>query len=42
MSGLGNGTREWTLEEKSFKIAEAGFKGINSYVPKPEDQKLNG
>ena len=35
MSGLGNGTREWTLEEKFEKIAEAGFKGMNSYVPKP-------
>jgi len=40
MSGLGNGNREWTLEEKFEKIAEAGFKGINSYVPKPEDQEL--
>ncbi|MGM7724103.1 sugar phosphate isomerase/epimerase family protein [Metabacillus sp. Hm71] len=33
MIGLGNGTREWTMEEKFEKIAEAGFTGIMGSLP---------
>ncbi|ULL17798.1 sugar phosphate isomerase/epimerase [Paenibacillus sp. H1-7] len=39
MVGLGNGEREWTVEEKFEKIAEAGFTGIFGAIPAPEDQE---
>ncbi|MCS7458664.1 TIM barrel protein [Paenibacillus doosanensis] len=38
MNGVGNGEREWTVEEKFEKIAEAGFTGILSGIPAPEEQ----
>lgn len=38
MIGLGNGKREWTLEEKFEKIAEAGFTGIMGSLP--EDHEI--
>jgi hypothetical protein len=37
MIGLGNGDREWTMEEKFEKLAEAGFTGILGSVPEPEE-----
>ncbi|MGG1552168.1 sugar phosphate isomerase/epimerase family protein [Paenibacillus ferrarius] len=37
MTGLGNGTREWTLEEKFESIAEAGFSGILGQLPEPAE-----
>jgi sugar phosphate isomerase/epimerase len=37
MIGLGNGEREWTMEEKFEKIAEAGFTGILGSVPEPKE-----
>jgi sugar phosphate isomerase/epimerase len=33
MTGLGEDGREWTMEEKIRKIAEAGFDGINGFLP---------
>jgi hypothetical protein len=33
MTGVGNGTREWTMEEKFERIAEAGFRGILGRLP---------
>lgn len=39
MNGLGNGHREWTMEEKFEKIAEAGFTGIMGELPK-ENEKV--
>ncbi|WP_063891845.1 sugar phosphate isomerase/epimerase family protein [Paenibacillus sp. Soil787] len=33
MEGLGDGEKEWTMEEKFEKIAEAGFTGIVGFVP---------
>ncbi|MDQ0112122.1 sugar phosphate isomerase/epimerase family protein [Paenibacillus harenae] len=38
MSGLGEGGREWTLEERFGKIAEAGFDGIDGFIPAPEEE----
>ena len=35
MSGLGNGEREWTVDEKFEKLAEAGFTGIMGRFPAP-------
>jgi sugar phosphate isomerase/epimerase len=35
MNGLGSGQREWTLEEKFERIAEAGFTGILGALPQP-------
>ncbi|MFD0698728.1 sugar phosphate isomerase/epimerase family protein [Paenibacillus sp. GCM10027628] len=37
MNGLGEHGREWSLEEKFRHIAEAGFDGINGFVPPPEE-----
>ncbi|MBS4202701.1 sugar phosphate isomerase/epimerase [Bacillus sp. FJAT-49754] len=37
MIGLGNGTREWTVEEKFEKIAEAGFTGILGSLPEDRE-----
>nr|WP_143101060.1 TIM barrel protein [Paenibacillus sp. 1_12] len=37
MIGLGNGEREWTMEEKFEKIAEAGFTGIMGRLPEGRD-----
>ncbi|NHN29889.1 TIM barrel protein [Paenibacillus sp. S3N08] len=37
MNGLGNGQREWTMEEKFEKIAEAGFTGILGALPQPHE-----
>lgn len=36
MNGLGDGVREWSMEEKFEKIAEAGFTGILGSLPSPE------
>lgn len=33
MTGVGDSGREWTLEEKFEKLAEAGFTGVNGGVP---------
>jgi hypothetical protein len=38
MTGLGNGDREWTVEEKFEQIAKAGFTGIFGGVP-PEEER---
>jgi hypothetical protein len=40
MIGLGNGEREWTIEEKFEKIAEAGFTGILGFLPPPHEEEL--
>lgn len=40
MIGLGNGEREWTIEEKFEKIAEAGFTGIMGRLPEGPDADL--
>jgi hypothetical protein len=37
MSGLGNGVREWTIEEKFEKLAEAGFSGILGRLPAQQE-----
>lgn len=37
MIGLGNGNREWTIEEKFEKIAEAGFTGIMGSLPEDHE-----
>ncbi|MEH6992457.1 TIM barrel protein [Neobacillus drentensis] len=37
MIGLGNGKREWTIEEKFEKIAEAGFTGIMGSLPEDHE-----
>ncbi|WP_235991723.1 sugar phosphate isomerase/epimerase family protein [Metabacillus schmidteae] len=37
MNGLGNDNREWTMEEKFEKIAEAGFTGIMGELPEEHD-----
>ncbi|OAS82764.1 MULTISPECIES: sugar phosphate isomerase/epimerase family protein [Metabacillus] len=39
MNGIGNGVREWITEEKVEKIAEAGFTGINGFLPPQEKQE---
>ncbi|MEK0315810.1 sugar phosphate isomerase/epimerase family protein [Cohnella sp. 56] len=39
MSGLGTGEREWTLEEKFAKIAEAGYDGICGFIPGETDTR---
>ncbi|WP_314590943.1 TIM barrel protein [Paenibacillus terrigena] len=39
MTGLGNGVREWTIEEKFEKIAENGFTGILGRLPEPQFQE---
>ncbi|WP_248924743.1 sugar phosphate isomerase/epimerase family protein [Paenibacillus hamazuiensis] len=36
MTGLGEGDREWTLEEKFEHIAKAGFTGIVARLPAPD------
>ncbi|TVY10941.1 sugar phosphate isomerase/epimerase family protein [Paenibacillus cremeus] len=37
MSGVGNGAREWTTEEKFEALAEAGFTGILGRLPEPSE-----
>lgn len=37
MINLGNGQREWTLEEKFEKIAGAGFSGVMGGLPAPQE-----
>lgn len=37
MSGLGEEGREWSLEERFGMIAEAGFDGIDGFIPAPEE-----
>lgn len=37
MNGIGEGGREWTKEEKVRQIAEAGFHGINGFIPEREE-----
>ncbi|WP_045520775.1 sugar phosphate isomerase/epimerase family protein [Neobacillus niacini] len=37
MGGLGENGKEWTLEQKFEKIAEAGFKGICGFLPAQEE-----
>lgn len=39
MNGLGNDIREWTMEEKFEKIAEAGFTGIMGELPEEHDKE---
>ncbi|AEI40339.1 sugar phosphate isomerase/epimerase family protein [Paenibacillus mucilaginosus] len=39
MIGLGNGDREWSLEEKFENIAKAGFTGILGSLPQPEESE---
>lgn len=39
MNGLGNGEREWTMEEKFEKIAEAGFTGVMGNLPRDEESE---
>src|SRR5438105_1956255 len=38
MEKLGDGNREWTMEEKFEKIAEARFTGIVGHLPAPAEQ----
>ncbi|KRF09929.1 sugar phosphate isomerase/epimerase family protein [Paenibacillus sp. Soil787] len=37
MEGLGENGKEWSLEQKFEKIAEAGFKGVSYLLPSPEN-----
>ncbi len=37
MVNLGNGQREWTLEEKFEQIAGAGFSGVMAGLPAPQE-----
>ncbi|WP_238327655.1 sugar phosphate isomerase/epimerase family protein [Paenibacillus gorillae] len=37
MSGLGEAGREWSLEERFARIAEAGYDGINGFLPAKEE-----
>jgi hypothetical protein len=37
MVGLGENGREWTMEEKFARIAEAGFTGISATMPAEQD-----
>jgi sugar phosphate isomerase/epimerase len=37
MVGLGEKGKEWSLEKKFEKIAEAGFSGVSYLLPSPED-----
>ncbi|MGO4184976.1 sugar phosphate isomerase/epimerase family protein [Paenibacillus sp. TAF43_2] len=39
MIGLGNGSREWTVEEKFEQIAKAGFTGIFGGIPAKEERE---
>ncbi|QJD82072.1 sugar phosphate isomerase/epimerase family protein [Cohnella herbarum] len=39
MNGLGSTLREWTIEEKFEKIAEAGFTGIQAGLPADADKE---
>lgn len=40
MTGIGQDGREWSLEEKFERIAEAGFTGIFGRLPAPEQAAL--
>ncbi|MDF2962888.1 MAG: Xylose isomerase domain protein barrel [Paenibacillus sp.] len=40
MIGVGSNGREWSLEEKFEKIAEAGFTGIMAHLPKGQDAEI--
>ncbi|TDF96800.1 sugar phosphate isomerase/epimerase [Paenibacillus piri] len=40
MNGVGSGGREWSIEEKFEKIAEAGFTGIMAHLPTGQDAGL--
>jgi sugar phosphate isomerase/epimerase len=37
MEGLGENGKEWSLEQKFEKIAEAGFTGVSYLIPSPEN-----
>ncbi|WP_229692245.1 sugar phosphate isomerase/epimerase family protein [Paenibacillus radicis (ex Gao et al. 2016)] len=37
MSGLGDAGREWSTEERFARIAEAGYDGINGFLPAKEE-----
>ncbi|MFD0680379.1 MULTISPECIES: sugar phosphate isomerase/epimerase family protein [unclassified Paenibacillus] len=37
MNGIGSGGKEWSMEEKFEKIAEAGFTGIMAHLPKEQE-----
>lgn len=37
MEGLGDADRQWSMEEKFEKIAEAGFTGIVGFIPAPSE-----
>ncbi|WP_127493733.1 sugar phosphate isomerase/epimerase family protein [Paenibacillus glycanilyticus] len=39
MSGVGTDGREWSLEEKFEKLAEAGFTGIHAAIPPEQEQE---
>ncbi len=39
MTGLEQGGREYTLEQKIASIAQAGFDGINGFIPSPEEEE---
>ena len=39
MMGLGEHGQEWSDEEKFKQIADAGFNGINGYMPAPQEQE---
>lgn len=38
MTGLGGNGKTMTLEERFERIAEAGFDGINGFIPSPEEE----
>ncbi|MUT64400.1 TIM barrel protein [Paenibacillus sp. NEAU-GSW1] len=37
MTGLGTAGRPWSMEERFERIAEAGYDGINGFLPGPEE-----
>ena len=39
MTGIGDGGREWSFEEKLERIAGAGFTGVFAIPPAPEDER---
>ncbi|RXZ79686.1 sugar phosphate isomerase/epimerase [Paenibacillaceae bacterium] len=40
MIGLGENGKEWTMEQKFERIAEAGFGAISAAIPSPEEEKV--